>query len=130
MHIVRAAKAEAGAGAGKAEEQKDRQQDYATECDVSAGEPGSGSAGLIRRGSGGAQWCAAIGAKSRVIRVRQSAVRAGDHDVYCIGSQTGSQRALRLLADAKRREDPIQDVIGGGGARYGIDRLQRGVEIE
>lgn len=81
MRVVRPAKAEAGAGTGEAEQQKDRQQDRATERDISACEPGRGSAGLIRRRGRGAQGRTAVGAKSCIIRVRQSTVRAGDHDV-------------------------------------------------
>ena len=35
-----------------------------------------------------------------------------------------------LFSDAEGGEDAVQDVVGGGGAGDGVDRAQRGVEIE
>ena len=37
---------------------------------------------------------------------------------------------MRLLPDTKRGEDAVQNVIGGGRAGNGIERLQRGVKIQ
>src|SRR5690242_21014769 len=39
-------------------------------------------------------------------------------------------RRSRLLADAKRREDAIEDVVGGSGSCDGVDGPERAVEIE
>ena len=35
-----------------------------------------------------------------------------------------------LFANAKRRKDPVQDIIGGGGAGDRIEGPQRGVKIQ
>ena len=37
---------------------------------------------------------------------------------------------LALLPDAEGAEDQIEDVVGGGGAGDGVERLQGVVEIE
>ena len=40
------------------------------------------------------------------------------------------KRPVESLPDAERREDAVQDVVGGGRAGDGVDGPQRGVEIE
>lgn len=37
---------------------------------------------------------------------------------------------MSLFADAELAEDEVQDVVGGGGAGKGVERLEGGVEVE